>query len=216
MVRRVSGKSLGAFFRDEVAVPLGLDFWIGLPESEERRAVPLIPYREAVETDAPDKVLAGEVVSSGVNEERGWWNTRAAHAAELPASGGLTNARSAARMYAALAMGGSLDGVRLVNSDTVTRMARTQSRLVNDALGAIEAPFSLGFMKAPESTGLPESGFGHSGAGGSVGTADPSARMSYAYVMNQMSETERWLPLAEAIYRALGYCQGRYGIWMKQ
>ncbi len=214
VVRRVSGKSLGSFFRDEVVTPLGLDFWIGLPESEERRTAPLIPRREDVQTDAPDRALASEVISSGVNEERGWWNTRAAHAAELPASGGVTNARSAARMYAALAMGGSLAGVRLIGPDTVARMARTQSLLVNDSLGAIDAPFSLGFMKAPESTGLPETAFGHSGAGGSIGTADPAARTSYAYVMNQMSDTERWKPLAFAIYRALGYRQGRYGIWM--
>ena len=59
VVRRVSGKSVGTFFRDEVAVPLGLDFWIGLPESEERRAVPLIPRRQEEEDSAPDPRAQG-------------------------------------------------------------------------------------------------------------------------------------------------------------
>lgn len=146
VVRRVSGKSIGTFFREEVAQPLGLDFWIGLPQSEERRAVPLLPRLHEVESEAPDRQLSAAVISSGVNEDRGWWNTRAAHAAELPASGGVTNARSAARMYAALALGGTLDGVNLVSRETVARMGRTQSLLASDALGGISEPFSLGFM----------------------------------------------------------------------
>lgn len=215
VVCRVSGKSIGTFFRDEVAEPLGLDFFIGLPESEEQRAAPLLPRLADVETEAADKELRAAVVSGGVDEERGWWNTREAHAAELPASGGLTNARSAARMYAALSLDGSLDGVMLVSPETVARMGRTQSLLASDALGDIRAPFSLGFMKAPEDSGLPETIFGHSGAGGSIGSADPRERLAFAYVMNQMSETERWLPLAQAMYRSFGYRQGKYGIWMR-
>ena len=215
VVHRVSGKPIGTFFREEVAQPLGLDFWIGLPESEEGRAVDLLPYLKAVDSEAPDKALEQAVVSSGVNEGSGWWNTREAHAAELPASGGLTNARSAARMYAALSLGGSIDGVKLVSPATVERMGRTQSLLESDALGGILAPFSLGFMKAPEATGLPESMFGHSGAGGSIGVTDPRERLALAYVMNQMSETDRWKPLAHATYRSLGYRQGQYGIMMR-
>ena len=215
VVRRVSGKSVGTFFREEVAQPLGLDFWIGLPESEEGRAVALLPYLQAVDSDAPDKELDKAVVSSGVNEGAGWWNTRAAHAAELPASGGVTNARSAARMYAALSLGGTIDGVTLVSPATVARMGRTQSRLESDALSGILAPFSLGFMKAREDTGLPDSIFGHSGAGGSMGMTDPRERLAFAYVMNQMSETERWQPLAQATYRSLGYRQEQYGILMR-
>ncbi len=216
VVHRVSGKSVGTFFRDEVAKPLGLDFWIGLPESEEGRTAPLLPLpSDDEEEDEPKTGLAAAVVSSGVNEGVGWWNTRQAHAAELPASGGVTNARSAARMYAALSLGGTIDGVRLVSPATVERMGRTQSRLMTDALAGILAPFSLGFMKAREDYGLPESVFGHSGAGGSMGMTDPGERLAFAYVMNQMNETERWKPLAWATYRSLGYRQGQYGIMMR-
>ncbi len=215
VVHRVSDKPIGTFFRDEVAVPLGLDFWIGLPESEEDRAAPLLPYLEEVQTVAPDAALRAAVVSSGVDEDRGWWNTREAHRAELPASGGLTNARSAARMYAALSLGGTLDGATLVSREAVARMGRTQSLLESDALGGILAPFSLGFMKAREDSGLPESIFGHSGAGGSIGLNDPREHLAFSYVMNQMSETERWLPLARATYRSLGYRESKCGIWMR-
>src|SRR6185437_4839883 len=152
--------------------------------------------------------------SGGVDEPADWWNTRDAHAAELPASGGVTNARAAARMYAALALGGTLDGVRLVSPETVARMSRVQSALMGDALGDITAPFALGFMQASPTSGFPHTRFGHEGAGGSNGFADPAARLAFGYVMNQMSETPRALALCAATYRSLGYRQGKYGIWM--
>jgi CubicO group peptidase (beta-lactamase class C family) len=214
VVRRVSGKSLGTFFRDEVAIPLGLDFWIGLPESEEQRAAPLLPRLDAHSEATGIAELRAQLVSNGVDEGGDWWNPPVAHAAELPASGGVTNARAAARMYAALSLGGTLDGVRLVSPETVIRMGTVQSLLVADAMADNTAPFSLGFMKASPTSGFPGSRFGHEGAGGSNGFADPAARLAFGYVMNQMSETGRALALSTATYRSLGYRQGKYGIWM--
>jgi CubicO group peptidase (beta-lactamase class C family) len=214
VVRRVSGKSLGTFFREEVAEPLGLDFWIGLPESEERRAVRLLPRLEPSPEVLGIPELRAERVSNGVDEPGDWWNTRNAHAAELPASGGITNARAAARMYAALSLGGTLDGVRLVSPETVERMSRVQSALMGDALDDITAPFALGFMQASPSSGFPRTRFGHEGAGGSNGFADPAARLAFGYVMNQMSETPRADVLTAATYRSLGYRAGKYGVWM--
>lgn len=64
-------------------------------------------------------------------------------------------------------------------------------------------------------SGFPDTIFGHSGAGGSIGAADPHERIAFGYVMNQMSETERWLPLGKAVYRSLGYQEGRYGVWLR-
>jgi CubicO group peptidase (beta-lactamase class C family) len=84
VVRRISGKSLGTFFHDEVAAPLGLDFWIGLPEEVELRVALLIP-------DDPPSFDYGE------------WDSRAARAAEIPAMNGITNGRGLAGMYAPLA-----------------------------------------------------------------------------------------------------------------
>jgi CubicO group peptidase (beta-lactamase class C family) len=210
----VSGKSLGTFFREEVAEPLGLDFWIGLPESEEQRAVRLLPRREPVTDVTGIPELREAVVSSGVGDEGDWWNTREAHAAELPASGGITNARTAARMYAALSLGGTLAGVQLVSPETVERMSRVQSALMGDALGDITAPFALGFMLASPASGFPRTRFGHEGAGGSNGFADPAARLAFGYVMNQMGESPRALELCAATYRSLGYRPGKYGVWM--
>jgi CubicO group peptidase (beta-lactamase class C family) len=214
VVRRVSGKSLGTFFREEVAEPLGLDFWIGLPEREEQRAVRLLPTREPSSEVPGIPALRAERVSNGVDEQGDWWNTRGAHAAELPASGGITNARAAARMYAALSLGGTLDGVKLVSPETVERMSRVQSALAGDALDDNTAPFALGYMLAPPTSGFPRTRFGHEGAGGSNGFADPAARLAFGYVMNQMSATPRALELCAATYRSLGYRPGKYGVWM--
>jgi len=214
VVRRVSGKSLGTFFRDEVAIPLGLDFWIGLPESEEPRAVRLLPPLEPQPATVGVTEIQAAMVSSGVDEGGDWWNARAAHAAELPASGGITNARAAARMYAPLSLGGTTNDVQLISPETVARMGAVQSRLVSEAMSSLTSPFTLGFMKASAESGFPDSRFGHDGAGGSRGMADPNARLAFGYVMNQMSRTTRADALCAATYRSLGYRQGKYGLWM--
>jgi CubicO group peptidase (beta-lactamase class C family) len=117
-------------------------------------------------------------------------------------------------MYAALALGGALNGVQLVSPETIERMSRVQSLLVGDARLDIAEPFTLGFMQASPKSGLPRTQFGHDGAGGSNGFADPAARLGFGYVMNQMSETPRALELCVATYRSLGYRPGKYGIWM--
>src|SRR5262245_6942399 len=131
VVHRVSGKTLGTFFRDEVATPLGLDFWIGLPEEEEPRVAPQIPsdtiglgptlpafYVKAF-TD-PTSIPGLIVFNSGGYLNPAEADTRAAHAAEIGAAGAITNARGIAGMYAALA--GGRRGDELVDRDTLVRM----------------------------------------------------------------------------------------------
>ena len=113
MVRRASGKSLGTFFQDEVAKPLGLDFWIGLPEEIEPRVAPIMPYvykagagRDAVHARSRDRqaVDPASLFYFNVGAWRtGGANTRAGHAAEIGAANGITNARGLAGMYAPLA-----------------------------------------------------------------------------------------------------------------
>ena len=106
VVRRVSGKSLGTFFRDEVAGPLGLDFWIGLPEGRESRVAPMIagePDRESPFFNAmadPASLQALLFLNTGGYLSRPDYDSRAAHAAEIGAAGGITNARGLAGMYA--------------------------------------------------------------------------------------------------------------------
>jgi CubicO group peptidase (beta-lactamase class C family) len=199
LIRRVSGKSVGTYFHDEVAAPLGLDFWIGLPESEEARVAPLVGglADPAINADpevrkliadimGPDTVLGKALFApGGAFADPEVWNSRALHAAEVPAANGIGDARSLARMYAACI--GSVDGVRLL-TDGQLRLATTQLTTgPNTVLLDMDIQFGLGFMLRSSliELGGPRS-FGHFGAGGSVGWADPDADLSFGYVMNRM------------------------------
>jgi CubicO group peptidase (beta-lactamase class C family) len=221
VVRRVAGTTVGTFFRQEVGDALGLDYWIGLPEEHLRRVTPLRPDpNEEVskllaadpDPESPMHLVWGNC--GGFLEPNGW-NTPAAYQAELCASGGIGNARAVARMYAPLALGGEFEGVRLVDPATIERMGAVRSALEVDATGRSPLRVTLGFLKVGTDYGLPESIFGHGGWGGSMGFADPAARLSFGYVMNQMSSTDRFGPLAMAAYRSLGYRHGKYGLWMR-
>ena len=215
VVRRISGKSVGTFFADEVAGPLGLDFWIGLPESEESRVVPMIGIdlqdsdvdeqalterrRTLLETARdPDSLLNRPSTTTAPD-----MNSRAFHAAEIPAGNGITDARSLARMYASL-IGDGVDGVRLLNDETVARASTEQANGRDEVMG-IETRFGLGFSL--DGTYGGESAFGHGGAGGSLGFADPKAEIAFGYVMNKMqlvaNDDPRTLNLIAAAHESL-------------
>jgi len=230
VVRRVTGRTIGTFFREEVAEPLGLDFWIGLPEEHEARVAPTIAaeldpsriptFYQAALTD-PSSVASMVVMNSGGYLAPGAADTRACHAAEIPAAGGITNARGLAGMYRPLALGGAVDGIRLIDEDQLVTMNSVVSASSIDATLLMPTRFGLGFMKAVDDRHLPagdssavllsEEAFGHLGMGGSLGFADPRARMSYGYTMNRQSAgmglDERGQPLVDAVYRALGHRQ---------
>ena len=239
MVRRVSGKSLGAFFHDEIAKPLGLDFWIGLPEAIEPRVAPILPYaykREQSVTpflrDLGNRQSIAALFYFNVGAWRiGGANTRAGHAAEIGAANGITNARGLAGMYAPLAVGGG----KLVDTRTLTRMGEVSMATHDDATLRIPTRFALGFMKSMDnrrrslgaeifgpdidSVILGSAAFGHVGAGGSLGFADPAAGLSFGYTMNQMGPgllmNERGQSLVDAAYLSLGYKNKDGGVWVK-
>jgi len=245
VVRRVSGKSLGTFFREEVAGPLGLDFWIGLPEEHEHRTAlvtqspppgpgdPVSPFFVAMSDPTSLQFAAfantGGYTASGPNEL--YFDSRAAHAAEIGAAGGITNARGLAGMYAPLANGGTLHGVSLVSRESLARMSAVSSASGLDTTLLLPTRFSLGYVKrrldnrrepmaAPmDSLILSEAAFGHPGAGGSIGFADPEARLSFGYTMNRMGPgsvlNERGQSLVDAVYLSLGYTSKASGAWMK-
>src|SRR2546421_4661030 len=163
VVRRVSGKSLGTFFREEVAEPLGLDFWIGLPEELENRVALMIPAPPPgpegpvpamfVAMADPSSLQTLLMFNSGGHMVPGsdgtlGFNLRAAHAAEIGAAGGISNARGLAGMYAPLANGGSLKGVNLVSRDTLARMGAVSSASALDASILAPTRFSLGYTKS--------------------------------------------------------------------
>jgi CubicO group peptidase (beta-lactamase class C family) len=234
MVRRSTGVRLGAFLRDEVAGPLGVDFWIGLPEEHEPRVARVIPApvddnarnsrmakAMAADRDGPPALFLRSMGAFSANR-------RIAHAAEIGSANGISNSRGLAGLYAPLANGGSLNGVRLVGADTLTRMSRISVATHEDATLMIPTRFSLGYMKsmdnrrlentANSSVVLSEPAFGHVGAGGSLGFADPECRLSFGYTMNQMGQgillNDRGQGLVDAAYLALGYRTNAGGAWV--
>ena len=216
LVRRVDGRSLGTFFAEEVAEPLGLDAWIGLPAEHERRVSALElqhDYGELLDSLRLDRgseyvallerVYANPPIASRPDE---WFNRRELHAAEIPAVGGIATARSVARLYACLANGGELDGVRLLSAATIA-LARRPHAVWRDEVFATDVRFGLGFELHPRTRrfGAPEDPYGHAGLGGSVGAAWPTAGVGYAYVTNRLSERQPDRR-AGALLRALDLC----------
>jgi CubicO group peptidase (beta-lactamase class C family) len=226
VVRRVSGRPFDLFFRDEVAGPLGLDFHVGLPEEHEPRVAPTIradppPPQEphsrflALMVDDPSSIQALTVKNTGRRSAAGDYDSREAHRAVLPSQGGITNARGLAGMYAPLANGRR----NLVDADTLKQMSAVSSAIGIDATLLIGLRIALGFWKssdnrhgppgARDSIVLSEEAFGHPGMGGSLGFADPGAKMSFGYTMNKQGRgvalNERGQSLVDAVYRALAY-----------
>jgi len=230
MVHRSTGKRMGAFLQGEVAGPLGLDFWMGLPEEQEPRVAKMIPaprdadsrIARAIRADREGPTALFMLNQGGFNA-----NAREARAAEIGSATGVTNGRGLAGLYAPLANGGALKGVRLVGADTLTRMGQVSVATHEDATLMIPTRFSLGFMKSMDnrrlentnscSVVMSEAAFGHVGAGGSLGFADPECRMSFGYSMNQMGVgillNDRGQSLVDAAYAALGYRTNAGGAW---
>lgn len=194
VVRRITGMSMGAFVARELAAPLRLDLWIGLPEAVEPRVARLLPPLELLDPEAKKVYdafmesgdLLGRAMTgpSGLFHYDDMWNRRELHAAEMPSSNGIANARAVARLYAACI--GDVDGVRLLDDATIRRASEEQSRGTDAVLG-MPTRFGLGFALPPMlSPAVGPAAFGHPGAGGSLGFADPEAGVAFGYVMNQM------------------------------
>lgn len=217
VVRRVSGKSLGTFFRDEIAGPLGLEMWIGFPESEEHRVAGLLgaplpevatPLMRAMgDRTSPTHAAFLNPPSLFRMKEM---MSRVMRAVEIPAANGMATARGLAGMYAPLALG---RGLARIDRDAVARMGRVQSDGTDEILLA-RTRFAAGFMKTMDNRpgdsvrlGPNEAAFGHVGAGGSIGFADPIAGVAFGYVMNQMGEgfllNPRGQSLIDAVYESL-------------
>ena len=212
VVRRISGMSLGNYFREQFAEPLGLDFHIGLPESHEPRVSPLVqgPVHGENGSDLfaqimadPESLLAKAFINPPMLPTDA--NTRAWREAEIPAANGHGTASALARIYAALALGGEIDGVHVLSSEVIER-ARQEQCLGKDLILPVVSRFGLGFQMPPaeEPVGPNSKVFGHAGAGGSYGQADPENRMSFGYTMNLM-HSGVWLvdPRPRALLRAV-------------
>jgi CubicO group peptidase (beta-lactamase class C family) len=218
VVRRATGKTVGTYFREAIGDPLGLDFWIGLPEREEHRVARLqgglLPQtadeelRALLEEIAGPETVLGRALFAPTEAftDIDVWNSRALHAAELPAVNGIGDARSLARMYAACI--GEVDGIRLLTPEQLERATTQLTTGPNYVLLDMDVQFGLGFMvrSALIPIGGPRS-FGHFGAGGSMGWADPEAALAFGYVMNRMdmglAGDARSADLVQACYEAI-------------
>ena len=196
IVRRIDGRPLDVFFREEIAERLGADFMVAFgPELDHRCA-------EAVGDESLGAVpLAG--AEPWMREGNHVWlnvNSREWRAAGDGASTGHGSADGVARVYAALARGGELGGVRLVRAETIG--VAIQEQPLAHAQGTA-GEFGLGYaLLSKNYPAAPPGSFGHPGAGGSLGFADPSQRLGFGYVMNQMGSNGAHHLLA-ALYRAL-------------
>lgn len=235
LVRRVSGQSLGAFFADNVAKPTGANFWIGLPDSADPHIAPIIPFTpdpsapmsdflQAMLSD-PTSIQALSFLNNG-----GWTpDNPDAYRAEIGGAGGISNARGQVAMYEPLAMGGAKGDVKLVSPERLAAMGRVTTATTRDATLLIPSRFASGFMKSMDNRGYPpgkqesailsEEAFGHVGAGGSIGFADPACGLAFSYTMNQMGAglllNERGQGLIDATYKSLGYTSNASGAWTR-
>ncbi|MEJ0067215.1 MAG: serine hydrolase domain-containing protein [Caulobacteraceae bacterium] len=186
VVRRITGQTIGTFFRQEIAEPLGADFWIGLPASEDGRVADLVPpppggaLGDIIETDLQRISLSNPTVD--VLETR----TRAWRGAEIPAGGGTGNARSVAEIHTILANGGVAKGKRFL-SEAGCRKALEVQIEGEDLVLKVPAKFGMGFGLAGATVPAPNPNTIYwGGYGGSLIIIDMDAHTTQSYVMNKM------------------------------
>jgi CubicO group peptidase (beta-lactamase class C family) len=213
VIRRVTGKTPGVYLRDEIAGPLKLDTHIGLDATHDARTAELqsapppppgTPNIFAEAMQNPESITGKAFMNPPVLGYPGLVNSREWRAAEIPAANGHTTATSLARLYGALARGGELDGVRLMSKDEIAKCSIEQS-YGTDVVLTLSTRFSQGFMMSQPvaSLGPNPKSFGHPGAGGSLGYADPEAKIGFGYTMNQMQIGLMIDPRATAIIDAV-------------
>jgi len=218
LIRRVSGKSLGQFFKDEIANPLGLDFHIGLDKAEFSRVAPMVstpPSPEDMQQEFWQKFFTDPqsiAHLSLMNNGGHFQDAPEAWQAEIGGAGGISNARALAKMFAALwGDNAYLSHARI--EDMRTLCSQTQK----DRTLQIPTRFAQGFMLKMDnrdthpgdgnSVLIGDSAFGHVGAGGSIGFADPDKAMGFGYTMTRMGSgillNTRGQSLIDAAYNAL-------------
>jgi CubicO group peptidase (beta-lactamase class C family) len=180
VLQRVDGRGLGTYFREEIGAPLGADYLVEVgPEDDHRCA----------EMTGPEDMVGGA-------------NTPEWRAAGDGAATSFGTADGLARVYGALARGGSLDGVQVLQPATIEAAVQEQP-LANVPGGGVPGGFGLGYQLLWKiHPTLPVGSFGHTGLGGAIGLADPAMRLGFGFVMNQMG-SQGATHLLGALYRSL-------------
>jgi CubicO group peptidase (beta-lactamase class C family) len=213
ILRRVTGKAFPALVRDEIATPLDLDgLYVGAPSAEIPRAAELLWARQRLgpRLSIPESGIGGlawktwaavaqrmlgtvgfqvdfasmldALAPRGISSFQ--FDAEHTLRASIPAANGLFTARSLAKLYAVLAAGGTLDGVRLLSSETLMRATRVQDRPAGRSVIPFDMRWRLGWHGVFTTRGVPKHAFGHFGFGGSGAWADPSRRLAVALIVN--------------------------------
>ncbi|MDP6977931.1 MAG: serine hydrolase domain-containing protein [Myxococcota bacterium] len=203
IVRRVAGKSIGTFFREEIAEPLDADFHIGLDPKHDDRVAELVPPTAQLGDGALDQRSVLARTFRGPKIDGTEPRTRAWRAAEIPAAGGIGNARAVARIHSAMACGGEVDGVRLMSEAGVLRAIEEQIR-GKDLVMGIDFVYGMGFGISDPSYPISPSKRAcfWGGWGGSLAVIDFDQRVSIAYAMNRMEADLMGDPRGVRIVRA--------------
>lgn len=211
IIRRATGRTMGGYFAEHFAQPLGIDYFVGVPESELERCAEFC------------MVLGGTILDEAAKDPDGWqgrawhqlkegedFNSREWRTAEICSANGHGNARAMARFFAMLANDGVLDGKRMLASETIRRMSVEQHQLTevvmqrpyHQASGVLRNSPPICFQ------GPNPGSFGHHGVGGSIGFADPENRISFSYATNRMHARKDNGPraglLIKQLYEAVG------------
>jgi CubicO group peptidase (beta-lactamase class C family) len=204
LVRRATGRSLGTWFRDELALPLALDWRIGLSDATPMPRATLVVGDDLAPVAPGDLELRRRAVSgpSGLFAADERWNTRAYLAPELPSTNGVASARAIAGLASWL-LGDRPDGPPAIDRAVLGRMRTVRSDGIDRVLG-IPTRFGLGFALGDAlSPVCSPTAFGHGGVGGSIGVADPSSDLAVGLVFNRLLVGPRGVARTEALLRTI-------------
>jgi CubicO group peptidase (beta-lactamase class C family) len=213
LVRRVSGRSVGRFFAEEVARPLGLEAWIGLPDRLQPRVAVMerapgfevgFPIVEREADELTWSIFSNPPRFHGRELAANQWRWRAG---EVPSTNAVVTSRSVARLYGCLARGGELDGFRLLRPETVERGRRCLARGTDPYVGEMAIATGFGLQSADRYFGPPPDAYGHEGTRGSLHGAWPGLRVGFSYAPNVLArgdaEDPRAMRLLEALHAAV-------------
>ncbi|MGW1132788.1 serine hydrolase domain-containing protein [Streptomyces griseoluteus] len=214
LIRRVTGRPIGAFVASEISAPAGADVWLGLPDSEQARVGRVGPV-SAPETPGALKVRPKRAVADAYADPASLTrrafaaitplpdeNAPAYRSAALPASNGIATADGLARVYASLI--GEVDGGTRLFTPETGELARAEASAGRDRVLVVGTRFGLGFMlHGPASPLLSPTAFGHPGRGGALAFADPASGVSFGYVTNGFQGGVTADPRAQALVRAV-------------
>jgi len=200
VLRRIDGRTMGTYLREEVCEPLGADFLLGVGPEHDARCATLVQG----EVVTPFDPAPGLSPDERARDDATWGpNSRNWRAAEIPSANGHATAMGVARVYGALARGGDLDGVQILRPTTINR-AIVQIGPGMPVSGGSPLRFGTGFILYRDSQGGGSvATFGHGGLGGAVGLADRERKLAFGYVMNKMNSGFRKV-LEDAVYECVG------------